>query len=368
MGYKLEGMKKTLVATLLLMLTLGATAQIKVEVSEAVELMDILSRTAGYEEYCHDAAGQYSKDTEEWFAQYRNHPLIPYYQELRDKYGISYERVTNMAVHLDIDKEKVRLTGDRKELNNGWQNVDLDDFVGRLNQFYTDTHFHEFFEQHQAFYAEGLQWFQDNVMPVFHPEWYGRFYYGTEPKETFRFIIGFTHGYNSNGVWRQLPGKPREVIAVCGYYLNSAKSGPKFDGSILIHEVCHSFVNPLLDEEANAAMIQKAGQQLFQLSRQAMMRQAYNNWQILINESLVRASVVVYMLDNGFGKKVAGNLITMEMMNNGFLWMPELVSALRLYSANREKYATLNDYYPEITRSLAKYADEEVARILKAVE
>ena len=42
-------------------------AQLKVEVSEAVELMSILSRTAGFEEYSKDLAGQYTKDTEEWF-------------------------------------------------------------------------------------------------------------------------------------------------------------------------------------------------------------------------------------------------------------------------------------------------------------
>jgi hypothetical protein len=361
-------MKKTIIITTLLIMALGTVAQIKVEVSEAVELMGILSRTAGYEEYCHNAAGQYSKDTEDWFALHKNHPTIPYYQDIRAKYGISYEKVTNMAVHLDIEKGKVKLVGDRKELNNGWKNVDLDDFVSRLNQFYTDTRFHEFFEQHRAFYAEATQWYQNNMMPAFHPEWYGRFYYGKETTETFRVIIGFTHGYNSNGVWRQLPGKPREVIAVCGYYLDSAKRGPKFDAAILIHEMCHSFINPLLDDATNAAMMQDIGQKLLRLSQAAMMRQAYNNWQIVINESLVRASVIIYLIDNGFNRNVAGSVLTSEMTNNGFLWMPELVASLRQYAAYRDKYRTLNDYYPEIARCLSKYLDTETSRITKALE
>jgi hypothetical protein len=41
-----------------------ANAQIKVEASETVELMAILSRTAGFSEYCMDMGGQYTKDTE----------------------------------------------------------------------------------------------------------------------------------------------------------------------------------------------------------------------------------------------------------------------------------------------------------------
>ena len=40
-----------------------ANAQIIVEASETVELMAILSRTAGFREYCMDMGGQYTKDT-----------------------------------------------------------------------------------------------------------------------------------------------------------------------------------------------------------------------------------------------------------------------------------------------------------------
>ena len=43
-----------------------ANAQIIVEASETVELMAILSRTAGFREYCMDMGGQYTKDTEAW--------------------------------------------------------------------------------------------------------------------------------------------------------------------------------------------------------------------------------------------------------------------------------------------------------------
>ena len=97
--------KKTIITTLLLILTLGASAQTKAEVSEAVELMGILSRTAGFEEFSDDLAGQYTKETEAWFAQYKNHPTVAYYHDIRVKQGIGYERVTNMAVHLDIEKQ-----------------------------------------------------------------------------------------------------------------------------------------------------------------------------------------------------------------------------------------------------------------------
>ncbi len=85
--------KKNIILFLLTLISMMCQAQIKVEVSEAVELMSILSRTAGFEEYCKDLAGQYTKDTEEWFSPYKQHPIIPYYRDIRAKYGIGYEKV-----------------------------------------------------------------------------------------------------------------------------------------------------------------------------------------------------------------------------------------------------------------------------------
>ena len=345
-------MKQTLLTILFALLTISAMAQIKSEASETVELMGILSRTAGFQEFSNDLAGQYSKDTEAWFAQYREHPTVTYYKELRAKNGIAYDRVTNMAVHLEIEKGKVKLVGNRAELTGGWQNVDLDDFIKRLNKFYADTRFHDFFEQHQTFYNDFLKAYDKNIIAI-KPEWYGQFYNGTAPTEQFRIIIGFTYGTTNNGASRQLPGQPRELFAVCGYCINSQTGRPNFDSSLPLHEFNHSFVNPLLEKAENEKAMQEVGQRLFQLSQSTMKQQAYNDWHIVINESLVRAAVIVYLYENGFNQFVS-SMLNVETMQNGFPWMLDVVSALRYYSTHREQYPTLNDFYPEIARFLSK--------------
>ena len=73
---------------MLILTIFPASAQqnlIKVEVSETVELMAILSRMAGLREYNMDMAGQYTQDTEAWFSPYKGHPIIAYYQGLHNK-------------------------------------------------------------------------------------------------------------------------------------------------------------------------------------------------------------------------------------------------------------------------------------------
>jgi hypothetical protein len=95
--------RRFLLLLILLSAATFANAQIKVEASETVELMAILSRTAGFREYCMDMGEQYTKDTEAWFAPYKQHPTVAYMKDLRSKYNIGYDAVMTMAINLETD-------------------------------------------------------------------------------------------------------------------------------------------------------------------------------------------------------------------------------------------------------------------------
>ncbi len=359
--------KNVIITILLALVAMTGNAQIKVEVSETVELMSILSRTAGFREYSMDMGGRYTKETEEWFSPFKNHPAIPYYQELRAKHGISYDAVMNMAINLEVTGQKVSMIGDMNSLEKRWQKVDVDTFLVRLNQFYADTRFHDFYSQHQSFYESVLSTYEQNVMQYFHQDWYPRFY-GTEPTEKFGVIIGFTNGGGNYGPSRQLPGQPKEVFAICGYSVNET-TGKAFESgmdhaSTLIHEFNHSFVNPLYD--ANTDRLGPVGEKLLKRHYRGMSNQAYRNAATVVNESIVRAAVILYLQENGF---TAGQ-VEAEMYDQiarDFLWMPELVTALRYYSKHRNRYKTLNDYYPEIAKCLETYLKAETKRIDKSL-
>ena len=344
-----------------------ADAQIKVEASETVELMSIISRTAGFPEYCMDNGGQYTSDTETWFSAYGQHPTVAYVKELRKNCGISYDAVMSMAVHLNTDGQKVSFTGEKSDLGKRWQKVEIDTFLVRLNQFYSDTRFHEFYKQHQTFYESVLQAYEENVMKYFHQDWYPQFY-GTEPTEQFRIIIGFTNGGGNYGTNRQMIGQPKEIFAICGYYTDETMNSPFENGmdyaSTLIHEFNHSFVNSLYD--ANAVLLDSIGKTLLGRHYRGMSSQAYGDAATVINESVVRAAVIIYMQENGF----AYDQVKKEMcaqVGRDFLWMPELVTTLRYYSKHRNRYKTLDNYYPEIAKCLKKYLKEEMKRIEKSL-
>ena len=126
--------------------------------------------------------------------------------------------------------------------------------------------------------------------------------------------------------------------------------------------VYHPYVNPLLDNAANAAAMQAPGQRLLQLAQSEMEKQHYPLWQTVINESIVRAAVILYMHEQGFQQEMVLKFLALQMMSEGFPWTFEVVSALNYYTAHRDQYKTLNDFYPEIARCLSKYIDLQTAR------
>lgn len=338
------------------------------EVMETVELMSILARSAGSREYNMDMAGQYTKDTEAWFAPYKNHPMVGYYQGLMQQYGIGYNAPMDLAVNLVIDGGRIKFAGDKSCMDQRWTNVNLVEFVSKLNQYYTDTRFHEFFQQHEAFYNEGLQLYKDNVMPHFHQDWYPRFY-GTTADQQYRIIIGFTNGGSNYGANRQLPGKNREMFSVVGYYVDSSAGKAFTDGvgtaMVLIHEFNHSFVNHLYDD--HRGLLDPVANKLFALSESMMRNQAYPEPRTVMNETLVRAAVIMYMQDYGYTAQEIADEMGMNV-SRGFTWMPEAVAALRGYAGNRGKYPTFSSYYPQVAKALNKYADDENKRIDKVVK
>lgn len=336
------------------------------QVNENVELMSILSRMAGFPEYNMDMAGQYIKDMDNYFKDNTDHPAVQYMKVLRNKYGISFDAVMSMAIHLDNRNGTLSLVEeDIPTLEKRWKSVDKDEFLSYLNSFYKDTDFNEFFKAHKDLYNRGLKSYQDNVLKHFDIDWYADFY-GNEPQETFSVIIGFCNGGNNYGVNRQLTGKRKEVFALVGYYVDKEDT-PMYNKEYLptlIHEFNHSFINHYLDENKYPDFVKElepAATDLFMSSRWSMAKQAYGNWKTVINESLVRAAVICYMLDKEYKPEEIRNEL-IEQVQRNFRWMPELVSLLRKYEKEQSKYGNFENFYPNVIDFFNDYQEKENKR------
>lgn len=331
-------------------------------VDENVELLSVLARLADYPEYNYDMGGKYTDDMDSYFKDYSSHPAVLTMRNLRKNNGISYDAVMSMGIHLKRQNDGFTIVEqEKRSLENRWKDVDIEAFLSVLEEFYEDSDFAGFFHSHKDFYQKGLDAYNENVMKYFDESWYRRFF-GYESNGEFNIVIGFTNGPCSYGAQRHEKGHDREIFSVIGY--GESEGVPFFDkdySSNLIHEFCHSFISvPLKQDKETAA--QQAGVSLFDSVRHFMKFQAYGNWRTVVNESVVRAATICYMLEHEFYSQDEVIRELLRQVDRNFRWMPELVPLLRKYEKKRKRYPDFKSFYPEIVSFFDDYEQHEIKR------
>lgn len=362
-------MKKIITIILVLLAPFGVKAQdwaVKAQYDERIELMSIICHLAGFQEYNMNMGGDYIADIDNFFADVKNHPAVEMMDSLRRVKGISFDSPMAFAVNLEKIDNGFVIVNDSVAPERRWAGVNLNKATATISDFYNKSNFANFFERHKPFYEKICSLFDANVISKFNQNWYEQFY-GVPPTDSFKVILGFTNGGGNYGPSRQLTGKPRDVYAIIGYALDDNRepyysSEPEMYLSTLVHEFNHSFVNPLADNPAFAQKMQLAGDNMLAYSRKVMRKNAYSTWQNLVNESIVRAAVIIYLMDNEVPQdKIRQSVI--DEMSVGFYWTPDLVKCLQNYSQHRDKYPSIDLYYNKIADFFDNYANNNSKKV-----
>lgn len=317
-------------------------------VDQRVELLSIVFRLAGNQEYSADVNAGYVKAIHAHFDHFISHPLIIYARHLRDSSGISYDAVMSMAVHLQSAPALVPITPFTAGIpDRRWRTEDAFKFAALLRRFYHDADCAAFFRSQQSRFTLAEERFQ-LLFKKLDAGWYSRFY-GQSSNDEFNIIIGLGNGGGNYGPHLDLPGKKRKVYAVIGSDTFDDTGAPTYEAAsylpTLIHEFNHSFINHLTDvyeQQLNAS-----GQAIFQKENAKMRRMAYAEWKTMYNEALVRAAVVIYLEDHATDTVTADREVKSQQAT-GFIWMPQLVNLLQTYQKQRKIYSTLSSYMPII--------------------
>lgn len=349
-------MKKWLFILACLLPIAGVSAKEKAvagaKVDERVELLSVVFRLAGAQEYSYKEAKDYVADIEKWFEPYKGDTLIRYAKKVRSQSGIGYDAVARMAVHLEGKGGKyylpentlASLCGDRR-----WNKKNARQFVRLLNDFYKKTRFDKFFKEHEGWYKQMTDRFDSQI--DFNRDWYPAFY-GERSEGDYRVILGCGNGHCNYGPSVVSDNGKKTAYAVMGCWGFDADTDlPDFSTPVyaatLIHEFNHSFVNHLMEEDGNKARMEAGGKKIIAALKDEMSSQAYPQWSTVFNEAIVRAAVVRYLRDNGASpQEIEGEIQT--QCNRYFLWTAGLDSLLGVYSANRDKYPSLRSFYPHI--------------------
>ncbi|MBX7174024.1 MAG: DUF4932 domain-containing protein [Pyrinomonadaceae bacterium] len=330
--------------------------RVTAKVDERIELTSIVARLAEYEEYVNNDFKIYAEDVDKHFAKFKDHAIIRFAREVREKNGIGFDAVPNLAVRLNptpLLTPRVPFTTDVPDKR--WGKADAEKFAKLLQQFYKDAECEKFFKSHAEMYRTAEKRFQQLLDKV-NFNWYQKFY-GEIPKGSFNLYIGLLNGGGNFGPKVILPNGKEELFSVMGTWAVEKDGLPSFSEEALptiIHEFNHSFINHLVDSKKDVFV--QSGEKVFPLVKDQMRKLAYGSWETTVQESLVRAAVIRYLFDNpikikNFSESDAestGFKLTDFESNRGFYWMPDLVTLMGTYENSRKIYPTFRSFMPII--------------------
>jgi hypothetical protein len=306
--------------------TPGVDPRLVIGVDRRVELVSIVSRLAGYREYSVPARTAYMRDVDAHFAAWRDHPAVATARALHAEHGIAYNAPIGLAVYLDENLVPRRpLTPPLPGLDDRWNSVDLDPFVVELADFARVSGLDDFLAAHATFsdavatrVGEALDGYRivDWFDGIFGPR-----------QATFRVIPGLLTGDNAYAAFAVGADGQEEIVQVLALPPPGADGVPRPNREtiyLLAHEFSHSYVNPAMD--ARREQVLPAAEPAFARMEVAMRKQNYPQVRHMVNESVVRALVVLYARERG--GEGAGERQALQEYARSFVWTQALADAL----------------------------------------
>src|SRR5690606_19344887 len=123
-------------------------------VDERVELLSIVFRMAGAEEYSSESFKLYSDRIYEHFMPYKDHEIMAFVDRQRQTTGTGYDAVMEMAIHIGAAPDFKPLFPFTDAMPARWGRKNSEAFLVLLRQFYEDADCQTFFQQNRELYRQ----------------------------------------------------------------------------------------------------------------------------------------------------------------------------------------------------------------------
>jgi hypothetical protein len=341
-----RGLHRCWIASALLLLanaTPAAGQLPRIGVDPRIEFFAIAWKLAGASEYNQNRFKPYQEDIARSFGSFRNHPVMPRIRAVRDSAGLEFSTVMDVAINVTAPPALEQRAPFEKSsgLTPATSRLLVD-----LRAFAAESRFDAFVEAHKALYDSATARMKRLVTENADLTWFGRFF-GTEPGEDFIVVPLLANSGTNFGPRTKSVNGRREVYAILGHERDDAQGFPIYNVQTvgtLVHEFAHSWANDLGDERR--AEFERSAPRVFDVVRDAMVEQAYGDWMGMVNESLVRATVGQYYVEQGNQADYERYLA--DQTARGWYWVGDLVKMMGAYEGDRGTYPYFSLFMPRI--------------------
>jgi hypothetical protein len=204
--------------------------------------------------------------------------------------------------------------------------VDLDAYLTEVRRFAAAGRFDAFYRAQSGYRGAVEKALRDYLAGREVVSWFDATF-GKRPGASYRVVPGLlTGGFGFGRMARQADGGLD--VAPVVFLESPDERGVPHPTALslehLVHELAHSYVNPIFDARARA--MRPAALPLFRQVERAMRSQAYTSYPIMVNESVVRAITVLYLREHATDQDASRSLDKQRELS--FLWTAALVDAL----------------------------------------
>lgn len=290
----------------------------------------------------------YKTDALEYFGKYKNHNAVVLAKALVEKGFVADYAVSWLFQFSDFPEFARTGTVSFPFAKRPLPADSLELFRKELIRFYTETECEFFFKTQEGFYQTMVAAVRDSfsrkdIIPVIET------YFGIKKSAEYEVILSPL--MHSGGFAIERSDK-NALYALVGP--GAVKdSFPEFDKvfleqDLVIHEFSHNYANPIVEQFM--AETKKLEKDLFPAVREKVEQEGYASWESFMFELIVRATTI-RIVENVYGTEAAAELIDYET-SVGFEYVTAIADELKTYEAQRDKYPTLVEFYPNIIRRL----------------
>jgi hypothetical protein len=325
-----------------------AKGSTEVAVDRRIELISIVERLAAVPPYtlAHDV--RYVTEVDRTFAAFAQDPAVVATRALASEHGISYDAPMDLAVHLDEHLAPRGAPNDPR-----WQGVDVAAYAAELRGFAERSHFEAFFAAHRVYFDEVEARVREAIARENPASWLDAFF-GGHARARYVVVPGMLEGPHNFGV-RFTATDATEMYQVLGLGEPDAKGLPVLDDrelELLVHEMAHSYINPLVAQHLGE--LAAPAEAMFAQVAIQMAAQAYGSAEVVLDESLVRAIVVLYLRDRHGEARAKAAIGEQERL--GFVWTGAIVDELAHYQAQRASTPDFAAFVPALAKRLGELA------------
>ena len=347
-------MKKILLFPVLLLMVNFVFGQVNIPIGfdERADLMSLIFRTAGANEYGSCYFDEYVNNLQPYISE--TDEVVKLAQKYREETGISYDAVADFALHLKIS-ENGKFTLDdafQDGIDQRWTEEQKQNFLVALNKYYAKSNFHQGYIKNVEIQKKAVEAFKQDVCQKMDLEWFDKFF-GANNNPQFRIILSILNGPNNYGCNAQMKDGSFLLSPFIGCCSMDSLQNPVYRANavlpIVIHEFCHAYCNPQImrfwsDMQAKATEVYKA-------NALTLTQMAYGDAKTMMCETFVRSCVIRYFL-NHYPQVSVDDLLAEEA---DFYLTRTMVESLGKYEQNREQYPTIESYMPQLINDINQF-------------